>query len=323
MPFLCVVVPVADLMKGPAGQEFEGLRETQLLMNENLIYLGENKDWFYVEAPEQLRQALNDEWGGYPGWVLKRSVAFTENPVSPQAILIKGTIAFTSPSEVTACGDLYLSAGTKVALTGEKYNELVGIHLPDGVKKWVRKDVVLHRNSLKNTGEQRRQIIETAMSFSGTPYLWGGRSTHVPSLSPEKQSSNTADRCFGTCRLPHGNAQATGVDCSGLTNLAYRTIGIDIPRNARDQWLASRIINPQELKAADPIFLSTEEHHDRVVHVMVFLGNEEFIEATETGSTVMVNTFIKKFGQTMDDIISNNSMAGNAKVHWGTFMEDI
>ena len=50
----------------------------------------------------------------------------------------------------------------------------------------------------------RDLIIEYALMYYNTPYLWGGRSPY-------------------------------GIDCSGLVQIVYRMAGIDLPRDAADQ----------------------------------------------------------------------------------------
>lgn len=50
----------------------------------------------------------------------------------------------------------------------------------------------------------RELIIEYALMYYNTPYLWGGRSPY-------------------------------GIDCSGLAQIVYRIAGIDLPRDASQQ----------------------------------------------------------------------------------------
>ncbi len=300
---LTVTVPVADLRAKPlersTGHGYDGLQETQLLLNETLTYRDEEHGgWYFVEAGEQKKLTHGGSWAGYPGWVKKEAVTFIKDPPAANSIVNKTVAVATGPLS-TAPGDLYLSAGTRLDLTGEVSNDLIGICLPGGKKGWVQRDNVFGTGAQEEPEEVRERVVATAKSFIGTPYLWGGRSTHIPSFTG-----------------------ATGMDCSGLTNLAYRVSGIDIPRDAHDQWVAARKVPPGELKPADLIFLSLAENRDRVTHVMLFLGKERFIEAVETGLFAEVKTFREKFGLTFKDIVENNSMAGNKRVYCGSFIEN-
>lgn len=300
--FLAVTAPVADLrskpVEGPAGPDLDNLRETQLLLGETLTFRDEKQGWYSVEAREQKKLVKKDTLSGYPGWVKKEAAAFIDDLPVANSVVSKGGTALTCPFSKTAGGP-YLPAGTLLRLSGKSEGELVGFYLPGGEVGWAHRDNITAIGALKSSGDIQRHIVATAMSFIGTPYLWGGRSTHMP---------------FCSCR--------TGMDCSGFTNLAYRVSGIDIPRNAHDQWAASRKVLPHELKPADLIFLSLEDRRDRVVHVMLLLDEERFIEAAETGLPVGIRTFREKFGQQLKDIVKNNSMTGGRQLYYGSFIGD-
>ena len=314
-----MIVPVADLKGGPVeplcGKFHDDLRETQLLLNEVLLCVGEEKKWFFVEAQEQEKLTPRGLRVGYPGWVNKKAVIPVAEPLITNAITVRGTVVVTDLSGVTT-GVTHLSAGTRLCLTGERRDGFAEVTLLGAAKGWIEEHDVLGTNVLLGIGKQRRQIIETALSFAGTPYLWGGRSTHLP--SPHHVTSQKSNHNPKT--LGDGNATATGIDCSGLTQISYRVGGIDIPRNAYDQWKVSQWVDPGELEPADLIFLSNEGHQGTIAHVMIYLGNEELIGAEATGSVVTVTTFSKKFGHKRDDILYNNSSASLGKIYCGSFI---
>ena len=94
--------------------------------------------------------------------------------------------------------------------------------------------------------------------------------------------------------MPSSAGIATGVDCSGLVNLVFRVHGVDVPRDAHEQWMRARPLPAGELKPGDLIFLARD---GKIMnHVMIFAGDESFIEAPETGERVRIMTFEKKFG---------------------------
>lgn len=301
-PLLAVTVPVADLWIEPPEKDAAGGqdigRQTQVLMNEPLQYLAEQEGWYRVEAPEQQKLTAGD-WGGYPGWIRRDCAAFIQGLPVLNGIVARGTVAAQDASSPAT--DLFLCAGTKVSLTGERKGDLARIELPAGSKGWVRSTDIFEAGVPKSPAGMRHRILETAMSFVGTPYLWGGRSTHLPSVRNQK------------------TAGATGVDCSGLVNLSYRVAGIDIPRDARDQRAAARPVSPRDLEAGDLIFLSTGDGPDRIDHVMLFLGDERFIEAARTGRFVEVGTFLARFGQTLGDIADRNPLSESRKIYYGSF----
>jgi cell wall-associated NlpC family hydrolase len=78
-------------------------------------------------------------------------------------------------------------------------------------------------------------VIEIAMQFIHSPYLWGGRSPF-------------------------------GYDCSGFTQISYKINGVRLPRDAWQQASVGRNIDPiQEMARGDLVFFANDKNH--VVHV--------------------------------------------------------
>ena len=126
---------------------------------------------------------------------------------------------------------------------------------------------------------------------------------------------------FNTQRsTPH--AVNTGVDCSGLTNLVYRVNNIDIPRDAQEQWMVTQKVACNSLKPGDLIFISMEGKPDLINHVMLYIGSEKFIEAAETGNTVIVNTFTKRFGEGFDELAKHNFIISNKQIYFGSIISN-
>ena len=82
-------------------------------------------------------------------------------------------------------------------------------------------------------------IAECAESFLGTPYLWGGR-THA------------------------------GIDCSGFTQMVFRLMGKDIPRDAYQQAECGEVISfIEETQNGDVAFFDNTE--GRIIHVGIII----------------------------------------------------
>ncbi|MBQ7543972.1 MAG: C40 family peptidase [Synergistaceae bacterium] len=83
----------------------------------------------------------------------------------------------------------------------ERYAEAI---LFGGVRGWIRRPLVREVRVWNTDGEEqtRRQLVNDAMLYLGTSYRWGGQ-------TPE------------------------GVDCSGMTHMAYILNGLEIFRNSR------------------------------------------------------------------------------------------
>lgn len=113
-------------------------------------------------------------------------------------------------------------------------------------------------------GDLRSELVKTAKRFIGTPYRWGG---------------TTAEN---------------GFDCSGLTMVAYRLNGLNLPRVSRNQYKAGRRVAKAELRPGDLVFFATKGGK-RVTHVGMYAGNGEFIHAPRTGKKVRVEQLSNKF----------------------------
>ena len=102
---------------------------------------------------------------------------------------------------------------------------------------------------LTTTGfSKKEKIIENALSYINTPYLWGGRTPF-------------------------------GIDCSGLTQILYRLQGINIPRDAYQQAeIGKEIISIKDVKNGDLAFF--KEKKRKITHVGVIMDNNKIIHAS-------------------------------------------
>jgi hypothetical protein len=72
-------------------------------------------------------------------------------------------------------------------------------------------------------------------------------------------------------------------DCSGFTYYMYGSMGIEIPRVAREQAKKGKLINVNELVYGDLIFFDTErKRRGRITHVGMYLGDGWFTHASTT-----------------------------------------
>lgn len=84
--------------------------------------------------------------------------------------------------------------------------------------------------------------------FQNVPYLWGGKTLY-------------------------------GIDCSAFTQIAYRILGENIPRDSRDQYLmGENVSNISEIKKGDLAFFTREK--ETISHVGILLGNQKIIHAS-------------------------------------------
>ena len=293
-----VATPVTSLRRRPldaaeADRHDEG-QESQLLYNEVLLVTDETEDWLRVEALEQRKFLGPEGWGGYPGWVRRRDVARVEEPPIYNGLIRAAYATVAARPSADAPVLSYLSMGTKLLLRGEKKG-FFEVSLACDRVGWVPKKDATTLPSPVSTGRRAGQeLADLARLFLGVPYLWGGRSMPLPA-----------------------STVAAGVDCSGLVNLVFRTLGTEVPRDAHDQWLAAGRILARDLRAGDLVFLSKEGRPDSIDHVVLSLGGELFIEAPQTGGTVVARSFSDRVGLDLRMLGQQGFTINRRKLHFG------
>jgi peptidoglycan DL-endopeptidase CwlO len=81
-----------------------------------------------------------------------------------------------------------------------------------------------------------------------------------------------------------GAAGPNHFDCSGLTMMAYKQVGINLSHYVPNQWTASQHISKAQLQAGDLVFF------DDLGHVGLYVGNGKFIQAPHTGDVVKISS---------------------------------
>jgi hypothetical protein len=101
----------------------------------------------------------------------------------------------------------------------------------------------------------RERLVETAKSFIGVEYAWGGTSTR------------------------------SGFDCSGLVRAVYQLNGLAMPRSVGDQYQAGAPVAADRLTKGDLVFF-TARPGGPLSHVGIYIGDGVFIHAPGSGKYV-------------------------------------
>jgi hypothetical protein len=109
------------------------------------------------------------------------------------------------------------------------------------------------------TSATESAVISQAQKYVGVPYVWGG-------TDPSK-----------------------GLDCSGLTQLVYKNLGIDLPRTASQQATSGQAVaGLANARPGDLVFFDYSSSRAGLDHVGIYLGGGKMIAAPQEGESVKV-----------------------------------
>jgi cell wall-associated NlpC family hydrolase len=106
-----------------------------------------------------------------------------------------------------------------------------------------------------------RSVIAKAREYLGVPYLWGGTDP------------------------------ARGLDCSGFTQLVYRSQGVELPRVSSQQATAGKpVASLDEARAGDLLFFDYSPDRPGIDHVGIYVGDGKMVAAPQPGDVVKLQT---------------------------------
>jgi len=209
------------------------------------------ENWYLVQTPDR-----------YLSWVDSGGIelmddAAASNWKSKEKVIFTKTFghAFSEPRHTSTIVSDIVAGGILENLGEVKGFYKVGF--PDGRIAYIEhqkaEDYKLWLEKLDPTSNS---LVATSKTLIGVPYLWGGTSTK-------------------------------GVDCSGFTKTIYFLNGMVIPRDASQQVHTGKAIdstrNFVDLVAGDLLFFgskATDSTKEKVVHVGMWIGNNEFIHSS-------------------------------------------
>jgi cell wall-associated NlpC family hydrolase len=124
--------------------------------------------------------------------------------------------------------------------------------VPTSQLRWTSPGVSAYPSPLRHpTGAA---VVDAARGYLGVPYLWAGMTR-------------------------------SGLDCSGLTYLVFRRMGIILPRDAADQSRLGRRVTRRQLRPGDLVFFGPGAR-GTIHHVGVYAGNGLVLHAPRAGTRV-------------------------------------
>lgn len=224
---------------------------TQALLGMPLQVLKKRGGWYYVRTPEDYLSWVDS------GGLHRVNKTEYQKWKDAEKLIYLNTYGFSYRKPSLGAGKVSdLTVGNILKLNST-FGNFYEVSYPDGRIGYIpvneAKPFDEWNNNLKANQESLR---ETAFSMMGIPYLWGGTSTK-------------------------------GVDCSGFTKTIYFMNGMIIPRDASQQVHAGLMVdnekNWDKLETGDLLFFgspATENRSRRVVHVGMWIGDNQFIHAS-------------------------------------------
>jgi len=228
---------------------------TQALLGTPVKLLKKEKGWFLMQTPDKYIAWSNS------GSITRVDMEQMERWTEANKIIYLDTYGFSVDS---ASGKRVsdLVAGSMLALKNESKSSWHVLY-PDGRSALIDKREASIYDSWKiDQSNSTRSFATTAYDLMGVPYLWGGTSTK-------------------------------GLDCSGFTKTVYLLHGLVLPRDASQQVDVGQLVDTDKdfskLQVGDLLFFGRKDKNqkERVVHVGMWLGNNQFIHAS---SDVHINS---------------------------------
>jgi gamma-D-glutamyl-L-lysine dipeptidyl-peptidase len=202
---------------------------SQLLFGERVTVLEKANNWLRIRCE-------HDE---YEGWVDKKQITLIDEK----------EWTFAGNNSNNFCSDISAILKTEKS---NLINIVYGSTLP-GIKN-KKLNINSKTYSIKGNIEKinkkpsRKGILNVAINYLNSPYLWGGRSPF-------------------------------GIDCSGFVQMAFKLNGIYLPRDAWQQAEIGKILNfIEEANAGDLAFFDNQE--GKIIHVGIILDKNKIIHAS-------------------------------------------
>jgi hypothetical protein len=190
--------------------------------------LEEKDEWIYILS----------EWDDYNGWVEKIQSFLLEERTYDS--LLSATRQYSSSllSRITGPD----GNGFLIPLGSTVYSPDSGAFTVEG------NTYLLPEQTLQAEISDPEKLIEMALQFLHSPYLWGGRTV-------------------------------LGLDCSGFTQVIFKACGIRIPRDSNQQALFGKHVNLiSEALPGDLAFFEDEE--GTIVHTGLIMPEEKIIHSS-------------------------------------------
>lgn len=223
--------------------------ETQATYGTPGKILKRDGEWYFVELPD-----------GYRAWIIASSIVELDSQAMqrwktfPRIIIteakpIKAYLDSVNITDDNVAFDAVIGSIFEGNIKfGSQFAELI---LPDGRKGYTHTSHAEDFDLWSKKHPDSEIALNTARSMMGTTYLWGGTTPKA-------------------------------IDCSGLSKVAYASVGLVLPRNASQQAQCGEVLDinsPDQYRPGDLLFFGSGDG-TTITHVGIFDGFTRFIHAS-------------------------------------------
>lgn len=223
---------------------------TQAILGTPVSVYKKESNWYLIQTPDRYLA-----WVDSGGLTLMDNTSFAAWKAAPKVVYLAiAGFSYEEPNETSqVVSDLV--AGNILEDLGQVGN-FHKVRYPDGRIAYIpNQNVMPYTTWLAKLNPTQEQLVDTGKKMMGAPYLWGGTSSK-------------------------------GMDCSGFTKTIYFLNGMIIPRDASQQIHTGLLVDDakdfSQLNPGDLLFFgkpATDTSKERVVHVGMWIGENQFIHA--------------------------------------------
>jgi hypothetical protein len=128
-----------------------------------------------------------------------------------------------------------------------------------------------------------------AAGLGGTTAASTGYATSAAGTASETAVVAEATKHLGIPYLWGGTDPAKGLDCSGLVQVVFKNLGIDLPRTSSQQATSgTAVASLDDARPGDLVFFDHSSSRAGIDHVGIYVGDGRMIAAPQAGEVVEV-----------------------------------